>query len=87
MESVAVRHMTRGEAELEIKLAVGNAGAEIFKLVVDDTSILLSVDIGPDPAVRKATYAAFSPGLNHVGVNDVVSWVKRMTTGGINVRR
>lgn len=87
MESVAVRHMTRGEAELEIKLAVGNVGAGIAKLIVDDTSILLSIDIGSEPPVRKANYVQFSPGLNHVGVNDMVSWVKRLTVGGINVRR
>lgn len=79
--------MTQRESELAIKLAVSGAGAEIFKLAVDETSILLSIDIGKEPKVRKATYAAFSSGLIHAGVKDVVSWVKRMTTGGLNVHR
>ena len=45
MEQTAFNHMTRGEAELEIKLAVANAGATIFKLNVDEASITLSIDI------------------------------------------
>lgn len=87
MECTEQGPMTQREAELSIKLAVSGAGAEIFKLAVDDTSILLSIDIGAEDPVRKATYAAFSSGLIHVGVKDVISWVKRMTTGGLNVRR
>lgn len=78
--------MTQRESELAIKLAVSGAGAEIFKLAIDETSILLSIDIGKEPRVRKATYAAFSSGLIHVGVRDVISWVDRMTNRGINVR-
>ena len=87
MLDTEVKHMTRGEAELEINLAVANAGAEIFKLVVDDASITLSIDIEGEPPVRKANYVQFSPGLNHVGVNDMVKWIARATNRGINVRR
>ena len=79
--------MTQRESELAIKIAVSGAGAEIFKLVVDDTSILLSIDIKAEPPVRKATYAAFSPALMHSGVKDVLSWVDRITNRGLHVRR
>ena len=87
MEHTAFKHMTRGEAELEIKLAVANANAMIFRLNVDDASITLSIDIEGEQPVRKANYVQFSPGLNHVGVNDMVKWIARVTNRGINVRR
>ena len=87
MEHTAFKNMTRGEAELEIKLAVANANATIFRLNVDDASITLSIDIEGEPPVRKANYVQFSPGLNHVGVQDMVAWIKRITNRGINVRR
>ncbi len=87
MEQTAFNHMTRGEAELEIKLAVANAGATIFKLNVDEASITLSIDIESEPPVRKANYVQFSPGLTHVGVHDMVRWINRITNRGINVSR
>jgi hypothetical protein len=78
--------MTRTEAEQEIRTAVANATATVFKLVVDEASITLSIDIEGEPPVRKANYVQFSPGLNHVGVNDIVSCIKRITNRGTNVR-
>ena len=87
MEHTAFNHMTRTEAEQEIGIAVANAGATIFKLNVDEASITLSIDIEGEPPVRKANYVQFSPGLNHVGVQDMVKWIARATNRGINVRR
>jgi len=84
--SVFTIALTVAEAEQTIRRAVAVAGFEVFKLEVDDTSILLSMDLVPgDKESRKANYVPCGDGRLVSAVNDIRIWVDRVARGVSNV--
>jgi len=66
-------------AEREIRQLAGEIGVSVFKLVVDDVSILVSVDVVPgDANSRKATYRPYQSGLISAALDDVSAWMRRI---------
>jgi len=78
--------VTVEEAEQTIRRAVAVAGLEVFKLVIDDNSILLSIDINPgEKETRKANYVPYGDGRLLSAMNDVRNWVEKVKKGITNV--
>ena len=66
-------------AERELRRLAGEVGVSVFKLVVDDVSILASVDVIPgDANSRKATYRPYQTGLILAALDDVSAWMQRI---------
>lgn len=67
-------------AERELRKVVDEVGASAFKIVVDDVSILVSVDVVPgDANSRKATYRPYQAGFIAAALDDVCAWLRRIT--------
>jgi hypothetical protein len=74
--------MTTIEAEQAIRSAVADASMSVFKLDVDENSVLLSVDVpAGDKSVRKATYVPFAEGRLVSAVTDTKEWIDRVRKG------
>ena len=72
----------RRAIEAEIRKSVEASGGRVFKLDIDEVSILLSVDIvAGDALSRKATYVPYSAGLLAGAFEDVRSWLRTVTRG------
>ncbi len=66
-------------AEAEIRTLANELGVSVFKLVVDDSSILVSVDVVPnDTMSRKATYMPYPFGHVAAALGDVSMWMRRI---------
>ncbi len=78
--------VTVEEAEQTIRRDVAVAGLEVFKLVIDHNSILLSIDINPgEKETRKSTYAPYGDGRLLSAMNEVRNWVEKVKKGITNV--
>lgn len=65
--------------EAELKKSVEDAGGSVFKLVIDDTSILLSFELEPGNSMsRKANYVPFAPGCIAGAFDDMRAWINRV---------
>lgn len=66
--------------EQELRNLADEVGASVFKIVVDDVSILTSVDVVPgDTKTRKATYRPYQAGSISAALDDVSAWMRRIT--------
>lgn len=65
--------------EAELRKSVEDVGWSVFKLVIDDSSILLSMEFVPgDTMSRKAHYVPYAPGCLAGAFDDMRAWVKRI---------
>jgi len=65
--------------EAELRKSVDDGGGSVFKLVIDDSSILLSFEVEPgDTMSRKANYVPYAPGCLVGAFDDMRAWVRRI---------
>lgn len=66
--------------EAELRKCVAEVGGEIFKLVVDDVSVLLSFDVIPGKASsRRCNYVPYAPGRIAGAFVDLREWIVRIS--------
>jgi hypothetical protein len=66
--------------EAELRKCVTAVGGEIFKLVIDDVSVLLSFDVIPGKAAtRKCNYVPYAPGRLSGAFVDLREWIVRIS--------
>ncbi len=64
---------------IELRKIVSSAGMAVFKLSVDDSSILLSVDVVPGNTLsRKAHYVPYAPGRLEGAFSDMCQWLRKV---------
>lgn len=77
--SVAYSCLRPTAVEAELRKSVEDVGWTVFKLVIDDSSILLSMEFVPgDTMSRKAHYVPYAPGCLTGAFDDMRAWVKRI---------
>ena len=65
--------------EAELRRCVEDTGSAVFSLQVDDSSILLSMELVPgDSMSRHAHYVPYAPGCIARAVEDTREWIKRI---------
>lgn len=65
--------------DAELRKSVEDVGGSVFKLVIDDSSILLSFEVEPgDTMSRKANYVPYAPGCLVGAFDDMRAWVRRI---------
>lgn len=65
--------------ENELRKCVAKLGGVVFKLEIDDSSILLSFEVVPgDTLSRKAHYVPYAPGCLAGAFDDMRNWVSRI---------
>lgn len=65
--------------EAELRKCVEDVGWSVFKLVIDDSSMLLSIELAPgDTMSRKAHYVPYAPGCLVGAFDDMRAWVRRV---------
>ena len=78
MTEVSVMGPTAVEAEL--RKYVSAVGGEVFKLVIDDASVLLSFDVVPgDAGSRKCNYVPYAAGRLAGALVDLREWIVRIS--------
>ncbi len=78
MTEVSVVGPTAVEAELH--KCVAAVGGDVFKLVIDDASFLLSFDVIPGEAKsRKCNYVPYAPGRLSGALVDLRGWIERIS--------
>lgn len=78
MTEVSVVGPTAVEAEL--RKCVAAVGGEVFKLVIDDASVLLSFDVIPGEALsRKCNYVPYAQGRLSGALVDLRGWIERIS--------
>jgi len=78
MTDVSVVDPTAVEAEL--RQSVKAVGGEVFKLAIDDVSVLLSFDVIPGNASsRKCNYVPYAPGRIAGAFVDLREWIVRIS--------
>lgn len=66
--------------EAELRQSVKAVGGEVFKLVIDDVSVLLSFDVIPgDASSRKCNYVPYAPGRLGGTLVDLRAWIGRVS--------
>ena len=65
--------------DTELRKSVEDVGGSVFKLVIDDSSILLSFDVEPGNTLsRKANYVPYATGCLSGAFDDMRAWVRRI---------